>query len=153
MPFRTWIRHDWHKAYLDWRFGKIDLGAKLGRRGEMAAARYLRQRGYTILAEGESDRGGELDLIALHRKSGKIVFVEVKTSASTKPGNPAERVTLDKQLRVARASLRYLKRKGLLGAACRFDVIAVWWPPSADTPTRIEHYEAAFENPLEFQMF
>ncbi len=36
----------------------------LGRRGEDAAARYLRRRGYKILARGDRFGPGELDLVA-----------------------------------------------------------------------------------------
>lgn len=82
-----------------------------------------------------------------------MVFVEVKTTASSKPGHPADRVTAEKQLRIAKASLRYLKRQKMLGVAARFDVVAVWWAEGGDRPERIEHYQAAFENPLQYQMF
>ena len=37
----------------------------LGQRGEAAAARYLRRRGYKILARGDRFGPGELDLVAL----------------------------------------------------------------------------------------
>ena len=52
----------------------------LGQRGEAAAARYLRRRGYKILARSDRFGPGELDLVALDRKT--IVFVEVKTRQS-----------------------------------------------------------------------
>ena len=132
-------------AYQDWRFGSIDLSAKLGARGEQAAARFLRRNGLTIIAHGESDRAGEVDLIATDRRRTSIIFVEVKTLASTKPGHPADRVDENKQARITRAGLRYLHRNKLLGCVCRFDVVAVWWPSDSDQPTRIEHYPGAFE--------
>ena len=139
--------------YVDWRYGRIDLEAAIGPRGEQAAARFLRRKGLVIVGQGESDRGGEIDLIAIDPKDRRVIFVEVKTTASTKPGHPADRVTPEKQARIARASLRYMKRKKILGAAARFDVVAVWWSSGGPRPDRIEHYEAAFESPLEGQMF
>ena len=129
----------------NWRFGSIDGTAKLGTRGEQAAARLLRQRGYSILAHSESDRGGEIDLIATDRQRETIIFIEVKTLASTKPGHPAERVDENKQARITRAALRYLQRNKLLRCKCRFDVVAVWWPFACELPTKIEHYPGAFE--------
>jgi len=105
----------------------------------------LRQAGYTIIAESEADFGGEIDLIATNRKRSLVVFVEVKTLASTKPGHPAERVDENKQARITKAALRYLQRKKLLLCPVRFDVVAVWWPSGYDSPTKIEHYPGAFE--------
>ncbi len=139
--------------YVDWRYGPIDPDAPVGRRGEQAAARLLRRKGLVVVAESESDRAGEIDLIAIDRAAGTIIFVEVKTLATTKPGHPAQRVDLPKQRRLTRAALRYLKRKRLLGTPCRFDVIAVWWPSELELPERIEHYEAAFEAAGEFQLY
>ena len=89
---------------------------------------------------------GEIDLIAIDQRTKKMIFVEVKTHSTSKPGHPADRVDAEKQGRVTRAALRYLKRKKLLGTPVRFDVIAVWWQdPGSSTPNRIEHYLHAFE--------
>ena len=131
--------------YLGCRYGRIDPAATAGERGEQAAARMLRQQGLVIVAKNVADRGGEIDLIAVDRKRRTVVFVEVKTHSSIKPGHPAERVDQKKQARVTGAALRYLRRKQLLGVATRFDVVAVWWPGGSATPTRIEHYPFAFE--------
>ena len=148
-PFITRIR----AAYVDWRYGQIDLNAKVGKKGEQAAARLLRQKGLTVVAESESDWAGELDLVAIDERNKLIIFVEVKTHSTTKPGHPAERVDEAKQGRVSRAAMRYLKRKKLLGTPVRFDVIAVWWHSDGPQPDKIEHYEAAFESAGDFQMF
>ena len=139
--------------YVQWRFGKIDRAATLGTRGEQAAARLLRQKGLVVVAESESDRGGEIDLIAVDQRCKTVVFVEVKTHGTIKPGHPADRVDEIKQGRITRAALRYLKRQRLLGVAARFDVIAVWWAENGDLPERIEHYEAAFEARGNYQLF
>ncbi len=141
------------EGFVDWRYGAIDPEAPIGKRGEQAAARLLRRKGFTVVAEGESDRAGEIDLIAIDRRVRKVVFVEVKTHSTHKPGHPAERVDDAKQRRVTQAALRYLKRKRLLGWPCRFDVIAVWWPDETAEPERIEHYESAFESTGEGQFY
>jgi len=148
----NWL-DSWRDRYCDWRYGTFDPDAKVGKRGEQVAARHLRFQGLKIIAESESDRGGEIDLIALDTRRRLVIFVEVKTLATRRPGHPADRVDENKQARVARAAMRYLKRKKLLGTACRFDVVAVWWPTDEPLPTKIEHYESAFESPLEYQMF
>ena len=131
--------------YLGCRYGRIDPEATVGKRGEQAAARMLRQQGLVIIAKNVADRGGEIDLIAVDSESRTVVFVEVKTHSSIKPGHPAKRVDQQKQGRVTRAAMRYLRRKQLLGVPTRFDVVAVWWPGGSPTPTRIEHYPSAFE--------
>jgi len=145
-----WCRNAYER-YLSWRYGTIDPSAPLGRRGEQAAARALRRRGWKILAHGESDRLGELDLIALDRRT--LVFVEVKTLASRRPGHPAERVDADKQRRITQAALRYLRRHRLLEQRARFDVVAIWWPDPTPQPQRLEHYENAFEAQGDGQWF
>lgn len=139
--------------YVELRFGAIDPDAPVGKRGEQAAARLLRRKGLVVVAESESDKGGEIDLIAIDRRRKTIIFVEVKTHSTDKPGHPAERVDAEKQGRVCRAALRYLKRKKLLGIPSRFDVIAVWWPAGRDEPDKIEHYESAFEMAGDYQLF
>jgi len=135
----------WRQRIRQWRYGPIDGHAPVGKRGEQAAAQWLRRKGLRVLAESESDRGGEIDLIAVDVKARLIIFAEVKTLATRLPGHPADRVDEEKQTRITRAAMRYLKRQRLLGMRCRFDVLAVWWPDPTPLPDRIEHYEAAFE--------
>ncbi len=114
----------------------------LGRRGEAAAARYLKRLGYQILARGDQTESGELDLVARDRDT--IVFVEVKTRESQDAGHPAEAVDMAKQRRLTRLAVTFLKRYGLLESPARFDVIAVTWPEGQRRPT-IEHFPNAFE--------
>jgi putative endonuclease len=114
----------------------------LGQRGEAAAARYLRRRGYKILARGDRLGPGELDLVMLDRET--IVFIEVKTRQSHDAGHPAEAVDDRKQRRLTRLAVTFLKRHRLLERPARFDVIAVTWPAGQRLPT-IEHVENAFE--------
>jgi putative endonuclease len=122
----------------------------LGQRGERAAARFLKRRGYKIVARGERDRIGELDLVAVDGQT--IVFVEVKTRASQDAGHPVEAVDADKQSRLTRLALTYLKRHDLLEYPARFDVVAITWAEDAKHP-RIEHFPNAFEAVGQGQMF
>lgn len=124
--------------------------APLGVRGEQAAARFLKRRGYIIVARGERDRIGEIDLVAVDGKT--IVFVEVKTRASHERGHPAEAVDREKQRQLTRVALSYLRRHDLLEYSARFDVVAITWPADRKRPT-IEHIENAFEAVDTGQMF
>lgn len=114
----------------------------LGWRGERAAARFLRRRGYTILAHSDRSPLGEIDLVAVDGRT--VVFVEVKTRQSAEDGHPAEFVDHTKQIHMTRAALAWLKRHRLLDHSARFDVVAVLWPDGARRP-QIEHIPNAFE--------
>jgi putative endonuclease len=85
---------------------------------------------------------GELDLVAVDQRT--IVFIEVKTRATHSAGHPAEAVDVEKQKKLTRLALAYLKRHDLLEHSARFDVLAVTWPATARRP-QIEHYKNAFE--------
>jgi putative endonuclease len=113
----------------------------LGERGERAAARYLRRRGYKIVARKDRGRLGELDLVAVDGRT--VVFVEVKTRRSHDAGHPAEAVGPEKQARLTRLAVAFLKRHDLLEHPARFDVVAVTWPDGARRPT-IDHLQNAF---------
>jgi len=122
----------------------------LGQRGERAAERFLRRKGYKIVARRERGRLGELDLVAVDGRT--VVFIEVKTRTSHSAGHPAEAVGADKQQRLTRLALGYLKRHGLLEHKARFDVVAVTWPDDARHP-HIDHFQNAFEAVGRGQMF
>ena len=114
----------------------------LGQLGERAAERYLKRLGYIIVARGQRGGLGELDLIAVDGRT--VVFVEVKTRRGEVAGHPAEAVDEQKQKRITRLALAYLKRHDLLEYPCRFDVVAITWPANARKPT-IQHIKSAFE--------
>jgi putative endonuclease len=122
----------------------------LGQRGEAAAARYLKRLGYVIVARSSHIRRGEIDLIAVDGRT--VVFVEVKTRVSHDAGHPAEAVDREKQHRLTRLAMVYLKRHHLLENPARFDVIAITWPSGQRRPT-IEHFKNAFEPIGTGQMF
>jgi putative endonuclease len=113
----------------------------LGRRGEDAAAKFLKRQGYHILARGLDSRLGELDIVAVDGRT--VVFVEVKTRRSDEMGDPAEAIDERKEQRMTQAALGYLKTNRLLEYTSRFDVVAITWPANSRTPT-IEHYKNAF---------
>jgi putative endonuclease len=123
------------------------LNRWLGDRGERAAARHLRRKGFRILLRGYRTPRGEIDLIA--RDGDTLVFVEVK---ARRQGEPAEAVTPEKQRRLTLAALQFLKRYGLLEQRCRFDVVTVVWPDDRREPV-IEHFPNAFEAVGRGQMF
>lgn len=138
MPPRSWSVRSW---LFRWFPPK-----SLGQRGEDFAARYLKRLGYKIVGRQVDLGVGELDIVAVdvHAVGGRtIVFVEVKTRASDAAGQPAEAVDAERQTRLTRAAVAYLKAHGLLEYRARFDVIALIWPAGAKQPT-LEHIRDAF---------
>lgn len=123
---------------------------RLGDRGELAAARYLRRRRYRIVARQFRDVFGEIDLVAIDGRT--VVFVEVKTRRAMTAGDALASVTLEKQRRISRAALRFMRRHELLECAARFDVVAVIWPRRQRRP-RIIHVSNAFDVRGERSMF
>lgn len=113
----------------------------LGRWGEEAAARYLAERGYEILARNVRTEFGELDLVARHGK--QLVFVEVKARTGNQYGQPEEAVTTTKQLHLAEAAESYLQANPQLASDWRVDVIAINRKTGKDL--EIAHFENALD--------
>ena len=111
----------------------------LGKAGEDRAARFLAKQGYRILERNYNARYGEIDLIALDR--GELVFVEVKTRTSDAYGAPELAVTPQKQQRMVKAALGYIKYKNLHQVPCRFDIVAI----STASENEVELIRNAFE--------
>jgi putative endonuclease len=125
----------------DWIAAKFLRPKSLGKRGENAAAAFLKRQGCRIVERGYDSPLGEIDLIAIDDRT--IVFVEVKTRTSDASGHPSEAIDATKQRRMTQAALAYLKAKRLLQNPARFDVVAITWPANERQPT-IEHYKNAF---------
>jgi putative endonuclease len=125
-----------------------------GKRSEKAAARFLRDLGYRLLASNVSDRDGELDLLALDGEM--LVIVEVRSTSSDRPdaiGQTAASVDLRKQRQITEATSRFLARRRMLGKiAVRYDVLVLAWPEHAREPT-FRHIPHAFESVGRFQFF
>jgi putative endonuclease len=108
----------------------------LGDRGEDVAVQFLRQQGFKIIC----------------RDAKTIVFVEVKTRRSDASGQPYDAVDPDKQKKLTRMALAYLKQKNWLERRARFDVVSILMPDD-DQPPTIRHFPNAFEPPGFGQLF
>ena len=96
-----------------------------GEWGEIYACRYLRDKGYDILAANYSCRFGEADIIYKDKKT--IVFVEVKARSAGAIASPAEFVTEQKQRKLAMTAAYFLKELAI-HLPVRFDVAEVYFP-------------------------
>lgn len=97
----------------------------IGAWGEHLAAKWLRKHGRKVLYRNyRAPGGGEVDIVARHKKM--LTFVEVKTRTSTARGRPGEAVTMDKEkliLRGANSWLRMLDNLGNIPTRC--DIVEV----------------------------
>lgn len=123
---------------------------RVGDRGEALAARYLRLRGYRILARNWHDGRREIDIIAT--RLGVIAFVEVKTRTYTDETigylpPPRSAVDREKQRLTRAAAMCYL-RDHPTRRKPRMDVIEVSLAPATDgrkqRVRRIHHLVGAY---------
>ena len=115
---------------------------ELGKKGEDAAVRYLRQKGYEILERNWVYERYEIDIIA--RDEEFIVFAEVKTRSSSQWGNPEEAVSKGKIKRIVEAADFYLNENDI-DCPARFDIIALIWDGQK---FEIDHIDDAFLAPV-----
>jgi putative endonuclease len=118
----------------------INFKQLFGKRGEVAAERYLKEKGYVVVERNYRCASGEVDLIVLDGRV--IVFVEVKTRSGDRFGTPAEAVERRKQRKMIRAAQYFLAHNRLGERDARFDVVGISWP---GREPRIEHIENAFQ--------
>ncbi|MFM8385464.1 MAG: YraN family protein [Planctomycetia bacterium] len=95
----------------------------LGWRGERAACRVLRARGYRLLGRNVRTPCGEVDLLAEH--AGLLVLVEVKATARAGAAPPLHALR-DRQRRRLEAAGRWLcAQPALRRRGFRLDLVAV----------------------------
>lgn len=118
-------------------------GVSKGAMGEILAARFLREKGYTICSSNFRCRLGEIDIIASDKQY--LVFAEVKTRREDSRYLPREAVTLTKQRKLLQTAAMYLSRFPTK-LQPRFDVVEV--VTAADDSMRIieiNHIIGAYE--------
>ena len=114
-----------------------------GLAGEVLAARFLREKGYTILSSNYHSRFGEIDIIA--NEGPYIVFVEVKARSEGSIILPREAVTLEKQRKLLRTASQYM-RAYPSNLQPRFEVVEVWVSDEDPMiPLQIDHLISAYE--------
>ena len=118
---------------------------RLGRRGEQAAGRYLKRRGYKVMARNVRVSPGEADLLCLAPDRRTVVVVEVKTRR-TDPARsappPEASVGARKQRTLLKITNWLVRANGWEDRPVRIDVVAVEWASRWHRPM-IRHYENA----------
>lgn len=87
---------------------------EIGNLGEEIAFEYLKKKGYIIKERNFKRKWGEIDIVAIDKKTKEIVFVEVKTrQCDISEIKPEEEFTIKKQHKLKRIILGYLGAKNL----------------------------------------
>lgn len=111
---------------------------ELGEWGEWVVLKYLRRKGWDIVARNWRGRRGEVDLIAY--EGPVLVFVEVKTRRLPSALPPEANVDRQKERRLENLALEFLTRYEITGIPVRFDVVAV---ETADLKScEVRHYRS-----------
>ena len=115
---------------------------KLGKEGEKRAAKFLKSKGYKIVARNVRFSIGEIDIIVQIEKT--IIFIEVKTRQSAEYCHPREVVDKKKRQKIKQMAMQYYRNKkySKMGFAIRFDIITLIWPEGEEP--KIEHFIDAF---------
>jgi putative endonuclease len=116
---------------------QTDPRRRLGAYGEQLAARYLSDRGLTVVDRNWRCAHGEIDLVA--RDGDCLVFCEVKTRTSERFGGPVEAVHGVKLARLRRLAAAWLQSHDLRVGRVRIDVIGILRP--ACGPAVVRHLE------------
>lgn len=107
---------------------------KLGASGERKACRYLKRKGYKIIARNFRNPFGEIDIIA--SKDDITAFIEVKTRLTDSYGTPSQAVDEARKRRYI-SGAKYFFAGKQIDRTVRFDIIEVY-------QGEINHIENAF---------
>ncbi|MEK9502266.1 YraN family protein [Gaopeijia maritima] len=114
---------------------------RVGRRFETLAARWLEERGWTVLDRNVRFQRREIDLVV--RRGGTVAFVEVKGRRSDDRGHPLEAVTARKRREIEAVARWWVAHHGVGEREFRFDAVAVR-AVGRSGRVAIEHVEGAW---------
>src|SRR6266702_223786 len=135
------LSNRWRSRFLPSKDSSTPQHLRRGAHGEKLACRFLRHNGYKVLYRNFKGRsGGEIDIVC--RDDDTLVFVEVKTRTREDFGRPVAAVDRQKQKRVSRGGLAWLRMLDNPDILFRFDVVEV--VVADDAKPRIELIKNAF---------
>jgi putative endonuclease len=118
------LSNRWRNRFSPSKNSSKSVHLQRGARGEKLACRFLRRNGYKVLYRNFKGRsGGEIDIVC--RDNDTLVFVEVKTRTRQDFGRPFTAVDRQKQKRISRGGLAWLRMLDNPDIFFRFDVVEV----------------------------
>src|SRR6266849_8187760 len=120
----AYLSNRWRSRFLLSRASSRPQHLRRGAQGETLACRFLRRKGYKVLYRNfKGHSGGEIDIVC--RDNDTLVFVEVKTRTREDFGRPVEAVGSQKQKRISRGALAWLRLLDNPDILFRFDVVEI----------------------------
>jgi putative endonuclease len=101
----------------------MNANGALGQHGEQLAAEFLVRAGLEVLGRNWRCKDGEIDIVALDRRT--LVICEVKTRSGIGFGTPLEAITRQKARRLRRLAALWTAQSGLFFDEIRIDVVGV----------------------------
>jgi putative endonuclease len=95
---------------------------------EQQAREYLEQHGLILIETRYHSRFGEIDLIMRDPALDQIVFVEVRSSSSSKWVNPVETIGPVKAKKIVKTAMLYLQSRYRSEPDYRFDIVTIVTP-------------------------
>ncbi len=129
---------DWLRDLRRRRVWNRDLAT--GRRGEDLAHRFLRKRGFTIVARNYRLASGDAEADIIATEGDDLVIVEVKARTTAEFGPPDRAIGEEKRAHLVRVARAYAKKTETPWEQVRFDMVTV----ILKSPPEIEHYRDAF---------
>ena len=141
------LSNRWRNRFSHWKESSRPTHLRRGTHGEKLACRFLKRNGYKVLFRNFRGRsGGEIDIVC--RDKDTLVFVEVKTRTREDFGRPIAAVDRQKQHRISRGGLAWLRMLDNPDILFRFDVVEVIL--TEDATPRIEIIRNAFQLPAPY---
>ena len=110
-----------------------------GDAAEQLAVEHLSAIGYHVIARNFRCEGGEIDIIAYEGEL--LCFVEVRSIADPRHGDPLETISRRKIARIVRAATTYLETLAPPWPAMRFDAVGI----TLTDPPQLRLVREAFE--------
>lgn len=118
LEFFDWLRHLARRR-------KWTAAQALGRRGEDLAHRFLRAKGFIVVARNYRLSSGDAEADLIARDGLTLVFVEVKSRKTDDFGPPDRAIGEEKRAHLLRIAREYTRKTETPWDRIRFDVVTV----------------------------
>ena len=128
-----------------WELGLHGIAAdniQKGEYGEWLAGKYLRKKGYLLIAENwRSKRNHRLEIDLIFRDQEMLVFVEVRARSLKSFVSGFESINRKKRISLSHAFKAYLREESNIPNNYRFDVVEIDLAHSKRDSNKIFHHE------------